>query len=297
MNKLIQKALVSILLGGSAGVLLAAPDADIHVTPVYRAYPQTPLQGESAVQRFTVTNSGAMALTTGTVVLGGMHPAEYAIALNGCDNVVLSATGGSCDVDVKFTPNRRGTKVARLDIPFTDGRSLSAFVTNGESGDVQAQRRLPPVLMALDVPEQMEVGQSHQLTWTLLGYHDDYMTNLVFFDCTGISDGSCGDSYDDLTRFAESGLLTQTASRASSWTYGGERATEYDYSYTFTPSAATFTADSDIVIRFYRKNTMDAQAGKGSLSLVAPGNLSANYYDNEGRRLMKVVCTAPGCTQ
>ena len=295
MKKSIQKVLVGMLLAGCFGISSAAPDGDIHIDPVYRAFAQTPLQGESALQRFTVSNSGAAALTIGTVVLGGMHPGEFAIALNGCDDVVLSASGGSCDIDVKFTPTRRGTKAARLDIPFTDGRSLSAFLTNAESRDVEAQRRLPPVLVALNVPEQMEVGQSHTLTWTLLGYHDDYLTNLVFFDCTGIIDGSCGDSYD--TRFAESGLVTRTATRASDWTYGGIRGMEHDYSYTFTPSVASFTVDTDIVIRFYRKNTIDAEAAKGSLSLVAPGNLSASYYDNEGRRLMKVICTGAGCTQ
>ena len=295
MKKSIQKALVGVLLGGCFATLHAVPDADIHIDPVYRAFTQTPLQGESATQRFTVTNSGAAVLTTATVALGGMYPGEYVIALNGCNNVTLSALGGSCDIDVKFTPTRRGTKAARLDIPFTDGRSLSAFLTNAESRDVEAQRRLPPVLVGLDVPEQMEAGQSHTLTWTLLGYHDDYLTNLVFFDCTGISDGTCGDSHG--THFAESGLVTPSATRASDWTYSGVRATEYDYSYTFTPSAASFTADADIVIRFYRKNTMDAQAAKDSLSMVVPGNLSARYYDTEGRRLLKTICTTSGCTQ
>ncbi len=295
MNKSIQKVLLGMLLGGCIATLHAAPDADIHVDPVYRAFAQTALQGESATQRFTVTNSGAVAQTTATVSLGGMHAGDFAIAVNGCDNVVLGASGGSCDIDVKFTPTRRGTRSARIDIPFTDGRRLSAFVTNAESGDIEAQRRLPPVLVGLTAPEQMEAGQSHTLTWTLLGYHGDYMTNVVFFDCTGISDGSCGDSYG--THFAESGLVTSTASRPSDWTYGGVRGTEYDYSYTFTPSAATFTVDTDIVVRFYRKNMMDVQAGKGSLSLVVPGTLSANYYDNEGRRLLKVICTTSGCTQ
>ena len=297
MNKSIHKALTGILLGGCFATLHAVPDADIHIDPVYRAFAQTPLQGESATQRFTVTNSGAAVLTTATVALGGMYPGEYAIALNGCDNVDLSASGGSCDIDVKFTPTRRGTKSARIDIPFTDGRSLSAFVTNAESGDIEAQRRLPPVLVGLTAPEKMEAGLGHTLTWTLLGYHDDYMTNMVFFDCTGISDGTCGDSYG--THFAESGLVTQTASRPSDWTYGGVRGTEYDYSYTFTPSTGTFPGpgDTDIVVRFYRKNMMDAQAGKGSLSLVVPGNLSGTYYDNEGRRLLKVICTTTDCTQ
>ncbi len=43
------------------------------------------------------------------------------------------------------------------------------------------------------------------------------------------------------------------------------------------------------MIRFYSKDRADADAGKGSLSLLIPGNLSVTYYDREGRRLQKLI--------
>ena len=53
--------------------------------------------------------------------------------------------------------------------------------------------------------------------------------------------------------------------------------------------ARSIGADTDIVIRFYSKDTADGDAGRGSLSLLVPGNLSLHYYDQEGRRLLKKI--------
>ncbi|MES9906471.1 MAG: choice-of-anchor D domain-containing protein [Sedimenticola sp.] len=285
--------LTALLCWMPALPLWAATDIDISINPVYRTFPEASLQSESAAQLIVVTNHGGSALAINTAQLEGLHADQFAIVTNGCTTTTLAASGGSCSVEAKFTPTSRGTKMARLDVVFSDARTLSAFLSNSEEVTVESERRLPPILLALDIPEKMENGQTHTLTWSLLGYHDDYQTQIVFFNCIDINDSSCGNSYSDPGRFDESGVLTPVTSRAGEWAYNGTTSTEFDYSYAFTPTG--FTVDTNIVVRFYRRNMTDAAAVKSSLSLIIPGNLSTTYYDTEGRRLQKTVCITPGC--
>jgi len=180
-----------------------------------------------------------------------------------------------------------GSKAANLLIPSDDPETplLSAFLYNHESGPEEAGRRLPPVLYSLDVPEEMTAEQTYTLTWSLLGYNEGYQSNIVFFDCTGITDGTCGNSYG--SQFAESGNLSPKDSEPGDWTHNGVQSKKFHYTYELT--VPTLSQNKEIVVRFYSKDLADA--GKESLSLLIPGNLSSEYYDHEGRRLLKHLVT------
>jgi hypothetical protein len=80
------------------------------------------------------------------------------------------------------------------------------------------------------------------------------------------------------------------------WTYNGAQTKSYNYSWNFTvPSTreggAAWAAlpGTEIVVRLYFKNEIDAERNKPSVSLLIPGNQSLEYYDTAGRRIVKTI--------
>lgn len=167
---------------------------------------------------------------------------------------------------------------------------LTAFVTTNESAANEAPRRLPPVLSVVSIPATVTANTSTTITWSALGYDSSYLTNMVVFNCAGISDGSCGDSYGDASRVYASGNLTPVSSEPGNWTFNGVTSTQFNYSHTFTvPAVAEAT---DFVIRIYDKSQGDSDAVKGTLSLLIPGGLPGIIYyasDTSGRRIVKSI--------
>lgn len=272
----------------SAIAQLSAPDADITVDPVIHQFPVTTLDTDSVAKVFTITNHNATEVRTiNTLSLGAPHADQYILQNDTCSGATLTANGGSCTISVRFHPTCDGIKSATLLIPSSDVETpiLSAFVTTNESVENQAIRRMPPVLASTSIPETLTAGQSYTLTWSLLGYDDNYQSNIVFFNCSGISNGSCGDSYS--TNFLASGNLQPDSSQAGEWTYSGITSRKFNYSYTIV--APTVSQPTNMVIRFYSKSQADADAAKGGLSLLIPGNLSGTYYDTAGRRIVKQI--------
>jgi len=117
---------------------------------------------------------------------------------------------------------------------------------------------------------------------------------MAVFDCTGIVNGSCGNSYNDANRIYTT-TVSPSSTTASPWSYAGEVANYFNYSHSFTvpttrlAGAAWDVAGTPVVIRFYQVSTVDSDAGKASISLLIPGGLSNTYYDTTGRRIQKVI--------
>ncbi len=259
------------------------------ISPYAHSFGLTELNTSTPNQTFTITNKGSRSLTFSSATVSGTYSNQFNIAADNCTSQTVAADA-SCTVDVNMQPTTVGSKSAWLEIASDDpdNSTTAAFLNNYESTDQQARRRLPPVLYSLaGLPETMTIGQSYTITWELLGYHENYLSAIVFFDCTGIAPPNCGNSYS--SNFASSGILSPASTAVGEWSYKGVQSKRYSYSYTFTPTTAQFPAPADIVIRFYRKNGDDSAAGKGSLSLIIPGNLSDNYYDTSGRRIQKQV--------
>lgn len=280
-----------VILAVAAATCIAqtsAQDTDIKVDPVIHQFASTALNTDSAVKVFTITNRNIIGVRSIDVPsLSGPEADQFIIHADTCANTTLAANGGTCTISVKYHPTHTGSKSATLRIPSSDMETpiLSAFVTTTEASANQAKRRLPPVVSAVNIPETMNSGQQYTLTWSLLGYDTDYQSEIVFFDCSGISNGTCGDSY--LSNVTASGNLTPAGTAAGDWTYQGVTATRKDFSYTFTaPSVAVAT---EYVIRFYSNSQGDSNAGKSALSLLVPGNLSGQYYDTAGRRISKQI--------
>ncbi len=269
-----------------AGLLLgcaAAEGADLTVSPLHGLYGTGPLKLASPAVNFTVTNQGSSDVTLGTLAFDGPYSSEFEFVTENCTGTTLPA-GASCEAGVAFRPVTRGTKTATLEIPAGDGTTLRAFLSNEEDTASEASRRVPPVLESLSVPPGVALDQPFTIQWSLLGYHADYISKVVLFDCTGTEEGSCGDSYG--THVAESGYVDDPSPVPGDWSYGGLVASKHSFSHTFTLTAEEIPAPSNLVVRFYRKSREDADMDNQGLSLLIPGNLSATYYDSAGRRLI-----------
>jgi hypothetical protein len=229
------------------------------------------------------------------MTLGGVNPAEFVLGATTCGATLAPAA--SCTVEVSFKPISKGTKNAILQIPYGSGKTLTAFVTNYTSKRVEAQRRLPPVLANSVIPDTLVPGTTYNLIWSMEGYEDMYKNNLVLFDCTGISDGSCGNAYDDATRFAESTFIQPvTVESPGNWSFGGFSTKRFNYSWTFTVpavradgSAWASSPGTEVVARIFQKSAIDEAHNNTSVSLLIPGNQAAKYYGTNGRRIVKWI--------
>ena len=153
-----------------------------------------------------------------------------------------------------------------------------------ETTKEKAERRMPPVLSSLEMPEQLISGVEYTIRWSMLGYHDNYRSIIAFFNCRTTPD-DCGANSGQ--KEFHSGRLSPVSSEDGAWTYSGVQSRLYHYEYTFTPNVDIST---DYVIRFYRINSIDDAGGKSTLSLLLPGGLpNVSYHDTSGRMLQKTI--------
>ncbi len=272
--------------------LYAQVDSDLSIYPSITHFGSVTLGQQSTATAVTVTNDHTTdVLTLGTSSITGIGADQFKIITDNCSGQAL-VVGAQCSVSVAFAPTQFGSKLAMLEVPSSDIETpiLVVFLSNDEDAKKQAERRLPPVLYSLTIPEIMDADTTYTLQWSLLGYHESYSSIVALFDCTGKAANTCGSSAGD--NFANSGFIQPDAIVTSNtWSYAGETAKEMQYSFSFKPrDFKNFSdGDSDVVVRFYRKNTMDSAAQIPSMSLLIPGNLSDRYYDAQGRRITKTI--------
>lgn len=294
-HKLIAAILITLLCAGTAlAASDSAQDPDISINPVVRQFPVTIIDTNSTPADFTVTNLSSGDLSIGTIDIVGVNADNFVISGENCP--VSLVTNSSCTVSVSFKPTGKGTKSALLRVGYGAGKTLTAYLTNNVDAAVEAQQRMPPVLSSVTIPASMTGGGGATISWSLEGYDPTYKSYAVLFDCSGISDDSCGDSYDDPTRFAESAELDPSTTEAGKWTYNGVATKAFTYSWSFTVpatrlggSAWAASPGTDVVVRFYQKSDIDVARGNDSVSLLIPGNQAVTYYDTAGRRVVTKI--------
>ncbi len=303
IDRLKSVALGTVLVLFTLSGIASAQDDAISVTPTYLLFADTAAGAQSDAATITLTNSGyAGGVAVGSVVLGGPHSADFNLGIDNCSAQLL-AENASCALQVNFVPGSSGIKGALVTIPYGTGDgNLSVYLTNEEGTEHEVQRRLSPVMYDLNIPEEMNAGSAYAIDWTAMGYHSGYETIAVMFDCTGIAAGECGASYSSPGKFHQSAFLSPAQITEGDWTYSGETVQNFRYDYAFNVDAKRSdgedwsAAGTPIVIRFYIYSDDDNAAGKPSLSLIIPGNLSNDYYDTSGRKIQKIICPSGGCT-
>ncbi|WP_342113307.1 choice-of-anchor D domain-containing protein [Pseudoduganella sp. OTU4001] len=96
------------------------------------AFADTQVGQQSALQRNTLTNSGSAALKISSLVLGGSHPADFALAGSCAANAMLSP-GASCTIDASFKPTAAGARSAELQLVTDGGAQLSVRLQGNAS--------------------------------------------------------------------------------------------------------------------------------------------------------------------
>jgi FtsP/CotA-like multicopper oxidase with cupredoxin domain len=103
----------------------AAPVAN--VSPLAWSFTPGQVVGtSSAAKSFTITNGGTQPLAIAGAALSGQNAADFA-AVSGCPASVPA--GGSCTVDVTFTPSAAGVRGARLTVTSSDPLNPAVSVT------------------------------------------------------------------------------------------------------------------------------------------------------------------------
>lgn len=248
------------------------------------------------IKTFTVKNTGLRTLNITDAHFIGQHASDYLINSDGCSGVLLDANE-ECSIEVAFSPTTSGSKAAALNVisDDPDNTSMMAFLRNYEAPEDEASRRLPPVLNSLVIFDDLGVevetmlpNKDYTVEWSILGYHEAYISSVVMFNCSGIADKTnCGANFSDNERFLSSGAVQASSTHQSSWSHSGQFAETHIFRHTFT--TPDYQTSTPIVIRFYRLNTSDLNSGAGGLSLIIPGNHAAEYYDTTGRRVKNVI--------
>ena len=265
--------------------------AAMNISPPVMFFPKTAFGASSESARFTITNTD----TSSSGIIGNINldgdSSDYTITANSCSDTTLDS-GGTCYVDVSFTPQANGTRTAML--MFDGNYEMAVFLSNHEDEESETLRRMPPVLENLHLEQDGEaIGKANgidleggpvTIEWSMLGYHESFTSILALFSCEpGDDSGSCGNAYGE--NIASSGQLEVQSTTEGQWYYSGIRSKVYHYSYTFEPAGTPLLSLGKLILRFYRKNNQDALLGNSSISLLLPGNLDGNYYDTSGRRL------------
>ena len=112
---------------GNALILQVA--ADLGVSASSLSFGSSVVGISTAEQTVTLSYSGGDRLNVGTPTLGGTASDDYTISRNGCGSPV--APGGSCSIDVRFTPTATGSRPATLSIPSNSASSPTVVELSG----------------------------------------------------------------------------------------------------------------------------------------------------------------------
>jgi hypothetical protein len=102
------------------------------VSPASLAFGDQPVGSPSAVLAVTLTNTGGVPVTVGADTLGGADAADFTKSSDGCSRHAV-ATGGSCSINLIFTPSSAGARHATLAIDdnASDGPHNVVIAGNG----------------------------------------------------------------------------------------------------------------------------------------------------------------------
>ncbi len=111
------------------GIAQSCPD--ITVTPTTVAFPNTLINTSSAAQAVTIRNDGTLALTLGTITLGGAGSGHFSLSET-CGATL--APGASCSASITFTPTAVGAQSATLTINSGDPDEATVVVNLSGTG-------------------------------------------------------------------------------------------------------------------------------------------------------------------
>ncbi len=97
------------------------PSAGPSLSSTSLSFGNQPIAVSSTAQTITLTNNTGAALSIAGLTIGGANPGDFAEIANSCGT--SAAAGGTCTIEVSFTPSDTGQRTATLSI--TDNASNS----------------------------------------------------------------------------------------------------------------------------------------------------------------------------
>lgn len=169
---------------GNARVLefaqLAAPQAggSVMITPATFDFGAEPTGGSAPIQQFTFTNgsANALALSNPDFSFTGKNAADFS-QTNNC--VPSVPAGGSCLINVKFTPSVKGAESATLQVTDADTSSPQTATVFGTGDDFQ-------LTAATQVDTIKNVAPGQSATYTLSVTPDGTFSGTVNLACPAI---------------------------------------------------------------------------------------------------------------
>jgi hypothetical protein len=114
----------SVALSGTS----AASSGVAALSPSSIAFGSIPDNTQSAPTTVTLTNNGTGPLTVSSVAFGGENKFAFSLSNNTCTGATVPA-GGTCTVDVRFTPTTLGSKVASVVFSHNGGGNTSVALS------------------------------------------------------------------------------------------------------------------------------------------------------------------------
>ncbi len=167
----VQIALTPVAAGARAAVLTITPQgAEWDALPVTATLTATGVNGElaaepttlqfgsvtvgssSSARTFTVTNSGTLPTTIGTLLVSGGQASEFPLAGGTCAGATL-APAATCTVSVTFKPGGTGARTATMDVGGSSGATVSVELTGTGADPPRPALAASPT--ALDFGEQI----------------------------------------------------------------------------------------------------------------------------------------------
>jgi Abnormal spindle-like microcephaly-assoc'd, ASPM-SPD-2-Hydin/Kelch motif/Galactose oxidase, central domain len=110
----------ALAIGGSLGGFAAGTTSVERFSPMTAnltplAFGSLPVGTASDVKTSTLTNTGQLPLAVGAVTVAGAPAKDYAIVSDTCHDSTV-APGGTCTIDVRFTPSAEGSRTATLTV-------------------------------------------------------------------------------------------------------------------------------------------------------------------------------------
>ncbi len=121
-------------------------DPQASLTPDDYDFGRQAVGSSSAGQRFELSNDGATPMRLSGASIVGADADQFRLSADDCTDVTLPA-GGRCAVQVKFAPDAKGARSARLRITGDDGShtaSLSGVGANGPAVSFRWREALRP---------------------------------------------------------------------------------------------------------------------------------------------------------
>jgi hypothetical protein len=102
----------------------------VSVTPALIAFGTQPINTTSAPQPVLVLNAGTVPVLISSITMGGPNPLRFG-QTNNCPIGGALPAGGSCTIDVTFTPNRPLARTATLTIRDNAGTGTQRVTLTG----------------------------------------------------------------------------------------------------------------------------------------------------------------------